>query len=421
MRASGVKSAWVTVDGRIMRAALVRTLEERLRSTPLLNPAAVAEARRDRAGGHPVAADPREHLDAALAWLVRAQDATPDGGVSRGYSVAWNAYRRARGWQPSYPETTGYIIPTFFEAAARLERPELRKRAVRMADWEIEVQLPSGAVQGGVIGEGVEPTPAVFNTGQVMLGWLRAWRETGNAAYLEAARRGGDFLRTCQDERGAFSRAHSRFARADTTTYCTRVAWALCELGLAVDDTAYVDAARRNVEFGLSQQEPNGWFRANCLSDPERPLLHTIAYAARGILEVGLLLEDERYVDGARRTVRALADRIRPDGSLAGRFGRGWSERAEWSCLTGDAQFAVLAVRVAERDGDPRLRELARNLCRFLMRTQNRTSADPGVNGGIKGSFPFDGEYGRYELLNWAAKFFVDAMLLCFPPAAKPA
>jgi len=43
--------------------------------------------------------------------------------------------------------------------------------------------------------------------------------------------------------------------------------------------------------------------------------------------------------------------------------------------------------------------------------TQNRTSAEPGLRGGIKGSYPLDGEYGRYEVLNWATKFFVDALI----------
>jgi len=34
-----------------------------------------------------------------------------------------------------------------------------------------------------------------------------------------------------------------------------------------------------------------------------------------------------------------------------------------------------------------------------------------GLRGGIKGSYPLDGEYGRYEVLNWATKFFVDALI----------
>jgi len=37
---------------------------------------------------------------------------------------------------------------------------------------------------------------------------------------------------------------------------------------------------------------------------------------------------------------------------------------------------------------------------------------NPGLRGGVKGSFPFDGAYGRYEILNWATTFYVDAMLL---------
>jgi len=48
---------------------------------------------------------------------------------------------------------------------------------------------------------------------------------------------------------------------------------------------------------------------------------------------------------------------------------------------------------------------------RFVKSTQNRTCPDPGVRGGIKGSSPLGGEYGPYQILNWATKFFVDALL----------
>jgi hypothetical protein len=30
----------------------------------------------------------------------------------------------------------------------------------------------------------------------------------------------------------------------------------------------------------------------------------------------------------------------------------------------------------------------------------------------MKGSFPFDGPYGQYEMLSWAAKFFCDALMM---------
>jgi len=37
---------------------------------------------------------------------------------------------------------------------------------------------------------------------------------------------------------------------------------------------------------------------------------------------------------------------------------------------------------------------------------------DPSIVGGIKGSHPIYGEYGKDQYLNWAAKFFADALML---------
>jgi hypothetical protein len=39
-------------------------------------------------------------------------------------------------------------------------------------------------------------------------------------------------------------------------------------------------------------------------------------------------------------------------------------------------------------------------------------TGNPDLDGGISGSFPLHGQYGRFEILNWAVKFFVDSMLL---------
>jgi hypothetical protein len=34
------------------------------------------------------------------------------------------------------------------------------------------------------------------------------------------------------------------------------------------------------------------------------------------------------------------------------------------------------------------------------------------IKGAVKGSFPIDGGYRRYEYPNWAAKFLADSLLL---------
>ncbi len=354
--------------------------------------------------------DPGVHLDAAMQWICRAQDVTSSGGVARSYCVFWHPYFRTSGWLPAYPETTGYIIPTMFDYAAASGNADIRRRAVAMADWEISVQMASGAVQGGVIG--MEPTPAVFNTGQVIFGWLRAARETGDARYLAAAERAGVFLVEQMDSDGVWRRGLSQHAKPGPQTYNTRTAWALVELSEATGDPQFRAAGLRNIDSGLTRQLPNGWYTGNCLDNDDAPLTHTIAYATRGIVESGALVGEERYIAAARTTAEALLKCQRPDGSLAGRYDREWRPAVRWSCLTGNAQVAIIWLRLAALLDEPAyLRAAARSLD-FIASLQLLESNDGGIRGGVAGAYPIYGDYGRFEYLNWAAKFFAEALLL---------
>src|SRR5712692_3479 len=88
----------------LLRKVLAPVLEARRQWQ--LPPAAKLEGRKDRRGLP--ASDPGidQSVREAIGWLCRAQDCstTNDGGVARHYSLV-------SGWAPSYPETTGYIIP----------------------------------------------------------------------------------------------------------------------------------------------------------------------------------------------------------------------------------------------------------------------------------------------------------------------
>jgi hypothetical protein len=131
-----------------------------------------------------------------------------------------------------------------------------------------------------------------------------------------------------------------------------------------------------------------------------------------GLLEGGCLLGDDRFQQAARQSADALLSRQRGDGSLAGRFDAAWNESAGWNCLTGDAQTAIVWVRLYETTGEERYLRAAQRMNRYLSSTQDLSSPDHGIRGGIKGSQPIWGEYGSYEYLNWAAKFFADAVML---------
>jgi hypothetical protein len=353
---------------------------------------------------------PEIHLEAAMQWLCRAQDATPDAGVSRSYALRHMRGHQRSGWLASYPETTGYIIPTFFAYAELTGESDYRERAIRMAQWEADVQMDNGAVQGGVID--FSATPAIFNTGQVLFGWSAAFRETNNEAFRRAVQRGADFLVGTMDPDGAWRRHASQYARHGVNVYDARTAWGLLEAHEITRAPAHREAVVRNLNFALTKQRSNGWFEECCLDDDTRPLLHTIAYTMEGLLEAGSLLGEKRFQDAARLAADALLARQRPDGSLAGRFDSDWNEAAKWSCLTGDAQTAIVWLRLYETTKDRRYLHAAERMNRYLSSTQDLDAADPGIRGGIKGSQPIWGEYGAYEYLNWAAKFFADALIL---------
>jgi uncharacterized protein YyaL (SSP411 family) len=350
----------------------------------------------------PGSSSPAEtHVREAIAWLYRAQDAGSDRGVSHSYFIG-------RGWLPSYPETTGYIIPTLLNVWKEMHDAQARQRALEMADWELSVQLPGGAIPGLVSYE-----PVVFDTGQVIFGWVSAFQATQDERYLAAARNAGAWLLREVDGDGTWR----RFGGSSTgATFNARVAWALVELGAAAGEERYADAARRFLEWSLAQEEDCGWFGLNCLNDNDRPLLHTIAYTAEGQLEAGLLLGDARFVEAAARTARALVARVGPEGRMAGRFDRAWRPTVRWSCLTGMAQISHVWARLHAVAPDAAFAEAAQRVNAFLTGTQDIRSRPAGLRGGIRGSFPVNGAYCRYRVPNWATKFFVDALL--YDPAA---
>jgi len=251
----------------------------------------------------------------------------------------------------------------------------------------------------------------VFNTGQVLLGWLAALEETGQGIFADTARRAACYLVATLDSDGQWRNGNSQFARADATFYNTRTAWALAEAGARLEDGGFTDAAARSLRAAAERQAENGWLPSCCLTDPERPLLHTLAYAIRGFLEGGRVLGDARLIGAAERAARALAATVRTDGWMPGRYRSDWSPAVSWSCLTGQAQMANNWMRLAEITGDRKWLDPVPAVLRFLKGTQNRGSREPGLRGGIKGAWPVGGDYGAYEVLSWATKFFADALM----------
>ena len=355
--------------------------------------------------------DDDTHLRAALDWLLYSQEITGTPGFSAAYSFR-------HGWLPPYPETTGYIITTLWNAARELGEDRFAQRAMAAADWEIEIQMDSGAIQAGYYGTDPQgfwkgsKIPAAFNTGQVILGWNRTFEETGNTAYLEASVKACRYLMDCIDEKGVFIKGLSPGPTNPQRSYYTRVAYAIAWTGHLAGERSFEAAARRHLDWVLSRQLQDGWFQGASFLEDETPLTHTMAYTAEGLLFAGELLGDDRYISASERhAIGAMHACERRGFFLPASFTEGWKSNDKFSCLPGNAQFATLWLQHGGRKGDLALVNSGLKMVEWLKRRQSLENPAPGIRGGLPGAWPIDGGYSIYNYVNWATKYFIDALL----------
>lgn len=357
----------------------------------------------------PIEGETRERAEAAAKWLISAQDATLDDGVSFGYFPCDLA--QADGWRPSYPETTGYIIPSLLEFSTRFKDENVYQRALRMAVWETKIQMASGAVQGGPVCAPEWQVAAVFNTGMVLHGYTAAYRTTRTAEFLDAARRAADFLVSDIGDDGHFQTHGNFVVQHRYKTYNSLCAWPLYRFGEDTGEELYQKAAIKVIEAAVEQQQPNGWFSNNCFTNSESPITHTICYTLQGILEVGILTGRQDFIASAQRGTEPLLQRISPAGFLRASFFSDWRPAVYSSCLTGNAQLAVICYRLHEQTGDSRYKTAAGRLVNYLKALQILDSDNPAIAGAIPGSFPLMGSYMPAGYPSWATKYFLDALL----------
>jgi folate-dependent phosphoribosylglycinamide formyltransferase PurN len=345
-----------------------------------------------------------DHLERAAAWLAEAQDVTGDGGVC-------GRFRLNGGWTSSYPETTGYIVPTFLALAREPGYGEFRGRAERAVEFLLRVQLPSGAFPGGELHEN-RTHPSVFNSAQIVSG-LVAWHSaTGDARALEAARRAGDWLVAVQDEDGAWRR---HVYRDVATTYTAHASCWLAELGTVCGEERYVETARRHIAWVLGHVEPEtGWIDLagfdRAQHEARVAFTHTIAYAIWGLLHGAESCQDREGMAVAERAAWAVARRLELSKGLPGSLDWRWRRQADFVCLTGCVQMALIWARLYERGGDLRYLNAALNAI-DQVKARQPMGGSGGFVGGIPGSDPVWGDYIPYAFPNWAAKYFVDALL----------
>jgi len=339
------------------------------------------------------------HIEKAIKWLCRAHDSTDDGGVSEGYHLFY-------GWLPSYPETTGYIIETFFDYFTLSNDESMKDRAIKMADWLLGIQNNDGSIPDSYFKENL-----VFDTGQVIFGFVRTYEETKKIEYKSAAVKAGEWLTKVQEEDGSWQKhALGKLPH----TYYTRVAWSLLRLHNITKEKRFLDASIKNIYWALSHQEENGWFNKSSftLKNHSHPYTHTIAYTIRGILEAGLYLQENKFIKSVTHAMDNLIKSIPQNGGVFGSYDNEWTGNKRFSCLTGNAQLAIILFKLFMITKNDRYITAGKKINHYLKCKQELRVKNVNLHGSIAGSYPIWGRYIHFTYPNWAAKFFIDSLLL---------
>ena len=342
-------------------------------------------------------------LNSLVRWILDAQ--RPDGGIAAYYSLL-------TGYSQSYPEVTGYIVPTLYDfvrAAGHGEEHEVVTAAERATCWLLTLQSSTGSFPGGV--QGVTTQPSVFNTGQILHGLVRAAAETNRPQILEVAALAADWLIEVQQADGSWS---GPVAYQNTAhTYYSMVAWAMAELSEHADDHAgqrYRQTAEKNLNWVLPHFRKSGWVDGiNLHGHPT--YLHFIAYVLQGVLECAILLRRNDAVEMVEKSAWVLLRKFETNKYLAGAYSPDFKDNLRFTCLTGNAQMSCVWLRFYEVTGDLRYLNAALKMNEMLKQLIP-VRGPRGIAGGVSGSYPAWGRYQAFRYISWGCKFLADALLL---------
>lgn len=343
-----------------------------------------------------------KRMELALQWFKNS--IRPGGGSAAKYSMLFNQ------WYAAYPETNGFWLNTLLAVRNNFENvytsvfPD-NKIIDDVAAWLLTTQRLDGTFPGSY-GDYVNQPPRVFNNGQIILGLSDYYEHSKNIAALEACVKSADWLCKVQDSDGGW-----RQFTLHQLSSNTRTAWALIRLGNITGENKYTQAGIKNIDYAISLQNDKGYFTQNGFDDYPLNTTHTLAYAIRGVLGAGIELQNDRWIQSAQKAYDAVVKLVRPDGFLPGDVSENFETPHHYCCLTGNCQLSVVGFELYRITKQTEYLEAGNRLINYV-KSKQLLSEFNHTNGGISGSWPLNGRYCAYDLPNWAAKFFVDALML---------
>lgn len=336
-----------------------------------------------------------------LNWVKKSIDCND----SQGSSAFFSRYRHPlRAWSPAYPETTGYLIPTLFDYADFLKNKQWSDYALKCADWLLIVQRPGGGFPSNYADN---PNLSVFNTAQILFGLLRTYQETKDKKYADACERAYSWLLAGLDD-GIWK--NHNYVSGYIPAYYSRVIWPMLLTAQALNLPGEVRL--REVTAYFSEKVNENYSIKDWSFAADKPAFtHTIAYTIRGFLECAVLLNDNALLLKAQKCMQAFIDIKTKNGQTAGSYTEDWQGDYSYTCVPGLYQSAIICFRLFKITQDNKWQTEA---IEFLKEASPvLPNRDPLTDKyALSGSLPLWGKYMKFKYPNWAAKFYLDAVLL---------
>lgn len=290
-------------------------------------------------------------FEKAVHWL--AVNSVPGAGI-----------RVVAGGDFSYPEVSGYFIPTLLEWGQR-------DRAIHYAQWLLSIQNPNGSWS-----DPAGNTAYTFDTGQVLKGLIAIAPVMPEVE--PAIIRACDWLltqirgdgRILTPDKSAWELPDGKIINENIHLY---VLEPLRAAGIRLNEPRYLAAVERALQHYLALSDLVNF---NTLS-------HFHAYVIEALIDLG-------YPELAKAGMEYVGRLQRDDGSIPG------YPDVDWVCSTGLAQYAVIWYKLGNV-------EPAQKAFSYLCRLQN-------PSGGFFGSYGWNANYFPDKEISWAVKYFLDAL-----------
>lgn len=348
--------------------------------------------------------DRKKKLKIAIDFLINSIE--PKGGSRAFYS---RLYHPLKGWSNMYPETTGYIIPTFINIGKTFKRQDTIDKAMLMADWLLSIQNKDGSFISGLYNKRAKKK-SIFNSAQIIIGLVNAYKFTNEEKYLNAAINCGQWIVGSQNKQNGMWDKYN-YVDNFTPSYFTRVAWPLLMIWEITKDEKLKSGATLTLDAIYKKKLENGFIKDSGFQPSSIIFTHTIAYTIRGFYESAQILNDKKYEDIAVNLSEKFLKKYELNSFMPGAFTESFKGINSFECLTGHAQLAIMWLKIHKRFDD--LRYLNASL-KILDRVSLLIPSYTFIKrkGGVPGSYPFWGKYMIFRQPNWATKFFIDAILL---------